>query len=160
MWFVKLVYNFIEIALRHGCSHVELQHIFRKPFPKNTSGWLLLCEAIGKVALPQTNFYKSKGSEICNFRAICQGKKSELRFCFMYNQHLLVGKTSTNFSRPSFFCFWFLRLVVAFIIALVPTLQITFKTGSLLVELRWWERSLHTMIIYCLFLSIAVVSPM
>ena len=34
--------NFIEIALRHGCSTVNLLHIFRTPFPKNTSGRLLL----------------------------------------------------------------------------------------------------------------------
>ena len=34
--------NFIEITLRHGCSPVNLLHIFRTPFPKNTSGWLLL----------------------------------------------------------------------------------------------------------------------
>ena len=34
--------NFIEITLRHGCSSVNLLHIFRAPFLKNTSGWLLL----------------------------------------------------------------------------------------------------------------------
>ena len=34
--------NFIEIALRHGCSPVNLLHIFRTSFLKNTSGWLLL----------------------------------------------------------------------------------------------------------------------
>ena len=34
--------NFIEISLRHGCSPVNLLHIFRTPFPKNTSGRLLL----------------------------------------------------------------------------------------------------------------------
>ena len=34
--------NFIEIALRHGRSPVNLQHIFRTPFPRNTSEWLLL----------------------------------------------------------------------------------------------------------------------
>ena len=39
---IKLLCNFIEIALRHGCSPVNLLHIFRTPFPKNTSGWLLL----------------------------------------------------------------------------------------------------------------------
>ena len=33
--------NFIEIALRHGCSTVNLLYIFRIPFPTNTSGWLL-----------------------------------------------------------------------------------------------------------------------
>ena len=35
-------WNFIEITLRLGCSPVNLLHIFRTPFPKNTSGWLLL----------------------------------------------------------------------------------------------------------------------
>ena len=34
--------NFIEITLWHGCSPVNLQHIFRTSFPKNTSGGLLL----------------------------------------------------------------------------------------------------------------------
>ena len=34
--------NFIEIALRHGCSLINLLHVFRTPFPKNTSGELLL----------------------------------------------------------------------------------------------------------------------
>ena len=36
------VSNFIEIVLRHGCSPVNLPHIFRTTFSKNTSGWLLL----------------------------------------------------------------------------------------------------------------------
>ena len=39
---LKLLCNFIEIALRHGCSPVNLLHIFRTLFPRNTSGWLLL----------------------------------------------------------------------------------------------------------------------
>ena len=39
---IKLQSSFIEIALRHGCSPVNLLHIFRTPFPRNTSGWLLL----------------------------------------------------------------------------------------------------------------------
>ena len=39
---IKLQSNFIEIALRHGCSPVNLLHIFRTPFPRNTSEWLLL----------------------------------------------------------------------------------------------------------------------
>ena len=33
--------SFTEITLRHGCSPVNLLHIFRTPFPRNTSGWLL-----------------------------------------------------------------------------------------------------------------------
>ena len=43
---IKLQSNFNEIALRHGCSPVNLLHIFRTPFPKNTSGWLLLKLAV------------------------------------------------------------------------------------------------------------------
>ena len=39
---VALLCNFIEIALRHGCSPVNLLHIFKTPFPKNNSGRLLL----------------------------------------------------------------------------------------------------------------------
>ena len=39
---IKLFCNFIEIALRHGCSPINLLHIFRTPFLKSTSGRLLL----------------------------------------------------------------------------------------------------------------------
>ena len=39
---IKLQSKFIEIALRLGCSPVNLLHISRTPFPKNTSGCLLL----------------------------------------------------------------------------------------------------------------------
>ena len=38
---IKLQSNFVEITLRHGCSPLNLHHIFRTPFPKNTSGPLL-----------------------------------------------------------------------------------------------------------------------
>ena len=39
---VKLQSNFIEITRRYGCSPVNLLHISRIPFFKNTSGSLLL----------------------------------------------------------------------------------------------------------------------
>ena len=39
---IKLLCNFIEITLWHGCSPVHLLHIFRTPFTKDTSGLLLL----------------------------------------------------------------------------------------------------------------------
>ena len=38
--------NFIEIALRHGCSPVNLLHVFEAPFRKNTAGGLLLSDFI------------------------------------------------------------------------------------------------------------------
>ena len=40
---IKLQRNVIEITLWHGCSPANLLHIFRAPFPKNTSGGLLMC---------------------------------------------------------------------------------------------------------------------
>ena len=40
--FNKTERNFIEITIPHGCSPVNLLHIFRTPFLKNTSGGLLL----------------------------------------------------------------------------------------------------------------------
>ena len=39
---IKLQSNLIEIAFRHGCSLVNLRHIFSTTFPKNSSGGLLL----------------------------------------------------------------------------------------------------------------------
>ena len=40
---------FIEIALQHGCSPVNLLHIFGTSFPKNNSGRLLLHSSLLKV---------------------------------------------------------------------------------------------------------------
>ena len=34
--------HFIETTLRHGCFPVNLLHIFRTYFSRNTFGWLLL----------------------------------------------------------------------------------------------------------------------
>ena len=39
---IKLLGNFIEITLRHECSPLNLLHIFRTTFTKNTSERLLL----------------------------------------------------------------------------------------------------------------------
>ena len=41
---IKLQSNFIEITLRHGCSPVNLLHIFRTPFARNISEWLFLAK--------------------------------------------------------------------------------------------------------------------
>ena len=55
---IKLERNFIEIALRHGCSPVNLLHIFRTPFLKNTSGRLLLNTIIGEVENKTPDYIK------------------------------------------------------------------------------------------------------
>ena len=47
---IKIQSNFTEIPLRHECSPEKLLRIFRTPFPKNTSGELLLNNGLkGKV---------------------------------------------------------------------------------------------------------------
>ena len=38
----KCDFSIVALQLRHGCSPVNLLHIFRTPFTKNTSGGLLL----------------------------------------------------------------------------------------------------------------------
>ena len=56
-WFLC---NVIEITLWHGCSPVNLLHIFRAPFSRNTSEWLLLKVAKKKFFfLIPRNFLKS-----------------------------------------------------------------------------------------------------
>ena len=41
---IKFLCNFIDTVLRHGCSPVNLRHIFWTSFPKNTSDGLLLIQ--------------------------------------------------------------------------------------------------------------------
>ena len=55
---IKLERNFMEIAFRHGCSPVNLLHIFRTPFLKNTSGRLLLNTIIGEVENKTPDYIK------------------------------------------------------------------------------------------------------
>ena len=59
---IKSQSNFIEIALWHGCSPVNLQNIFRTPFLKNTSGRLLLI------------LFSKKKSELVPLRFISHSK--------------------------------------------------------------------------------------
>ena len=44
--FKMLLRNFFQTILRHGCSPVNLLHIFRTPSLNNTSGWLFLTLAM------------------------------------------------------------------------------------------------------------------
>ena len=44
---IKLLCKFIEITLPHECFPVYLLHIFRTPFSRNTSLWLLLYTGTG-----------------------------------------------------------------------------------------------------------------
>ena len=50
---IKVLWNFIEIALRHECSSVNLQRIFRTPFYQNTFEGLFLKKKVQKVQAQQ-----------------------------------------------------------------------------------------------------------
>ena len=66
---IKFQSNFIEITPRHGCSPVNLLHIFRTPFPNNISGGLLL----------YVQFYASK----CTGLLLCS-KQKHRKYLFFF----------------------------------------------------------------------------
>ena len=75
--FNKLLCNFIEIALRHWRSPPNLLHIFRTPFSRNTSEWLLLELAeiyIGFKETEEIDHIYEKIREMVDerFRSVCQ----------------------------------------------------------------------------------------
>ena len=107
------LYNFIEIALRHWCSPVNLFHIFRTSFPKNTSEGLLLVIApmlnpIEHVCIPiciktevvtiplkkEIIAFLTTSKTALNFpkawRLFCRIVKF-LTCCFFYNTKLILG---------------------------------------------------------------------
>ena len=47
--FNKVAKQSCKVTLRHECSAVNLLHIFRTPFLKNTCGWLLLIMLLLKL---------------------------------------------------------------------------------------------------------------
>ena len=92
----KLLFNFIEITLRHGCSRVNFLHIFRTPFPKNTSEGLFLANVFDQRIC-------------CNFHCTKNEKGSFFQinvFCKLWSvltSHPMMNKTflSDDFD---FFC--------------------------------------------------------
>ena len=72
-----------EIALRHGCSPVNLLHLFRTPFPKNTYGGLyLLC---GRSKIRSSNPWHVRKWEypgISHILHICFQQKCLLRYSY------------------------------------------------------------------------------
>ena len=75
---VNLQSSFIEIALRHGCSPVNLLHIFRTPFSKSTSGWLPVTLYLHKL------------------------KRRAQHAVLVIWKHLLLGISSTDCCTPLF----------------------------------------------------------
>ena len=81
----------IEITLQHGCSPVNLLHIFEKSFPKNTSGRLLLGPHIWNL-LPEyikaeTNFINQWSAPICkcNLCVYVNKQVRDINFSLLFN---------------------------------------------------------------------------
>ena len=75
---IKMQSNVIGITLRHGCSPVNLLHIFRIPFLKNTSVWLFLIlvawNTVNTLFCTLWQFYFLCQTYVCN-SAISKRKK-------------------------------------------------------------------------------------
>ena len=54
---IKLLCKSFQIPLRHGCSPGNLLHIFRTPFPRNATGWLLLRRTTHRWGRPKNTPY-------------------------------------------------------------------------------------------------------
>ena len=65
--------NFIEIALWHGSSPVNLLHIFRIPFRKNTSGRVLL--TVMRAATKRNRFSKGISKKTYKYQRDLIAKK-------------------------------------------------------------------------------------
>ena len=88
----KLQSNFIEIALWHGYSSVNLLHIFRTLFYKNTSEWLLLSKTNGQHTQP---WYLSDKIDL---KTWCK----HISFHLVY---IILGKTLTNSTKITYLRF-------------------------------------------------------
>ena len=99
---IKLLCNFIEITLRHGRSPVNLLHIFRTLFSKNTNGRLLL--KLTRVCIPKPSL-KYKCSLVCDvIDFICDLKlfKAVHRNYFYVADNLITIPRSINYGKSKF----------------------------------------------------------
>ena len=98
---IKLLCNFIEIALRHACSPVNLLCIFRTLFLKNTTGRLLLKEVI---FLASSRFTRNKFIFRCCSRILTTGRTT---YCIIgFTRATTVYSDFVHVSSGSFGKWW------------------------------------------------------
>ena len=71
---INLQSNFIDITLWHGCSPLNLLHIFRTSFSKSTSGWMLLFVLSQRYSPKTTNLYLPHTLNPVKYFTFCQRK--------------------------------------------------------------------------------------
>ena len=83
----NLLSIFIENTLRHGCSSVNLRHIFRTPFLKNTCGRLFLKSVIRKMPRKFQKIFENVffGKSVVNWK-----------FWWICEVHFIVIKNNSN----------------------------------------------------------------
>ena len=92
---IKLLCNFVEVTLWHGCSPANLLHIFRIPLLENTSGWLLLSGQYSHV-IPSENIRKVCISMLMGYKmgvlAIYGLNKENIKFVLVEFLHKICQK--------------------------------------------------------------------
>ena len=88
---IKLLCNFIEITVRHGCS-VNFLHIFRTPTLNKSEGLLLIVIAVTITAIPYDN--NTNDNNIILLIKIGEIKKYivSLQFIFIIKQGSFITK--------------------------------------------------------------------
>ena len=108
---INLQSNFIEITLRHDCSPINLLHIFRAPFYKNTCGGLLLSGQKNELNFNSTNetieittFKQAvlKGDLLMNVKTLTASMLEMIKFKATYPltpqcyNYVFIGKVSRD----------------------------------------------------------------
>ena len=124
---IKLLCNFIEITLRRGCSLVNLLHIFKTLFCKNTSVELLLykCDkwlAISKYHVNETWRAVSKISTSLRLKT---ARLTTKEFCYQYFFQQRNAKKSNNFNRK--WNKWSIRSQICFVHVLYFPLTLSWR---------------------------------
>ena len=91
---VKMLSNFIGIALPHGCSPVNFQHILKTSFPRKTSGWLLL----KLIDVCRNPAYAILFQDDRLFEALTYNESNLLRIGWKSNKTSLLLYDRNNFS--------------------------------------------------------------
>ena len=93
---IKFPCNFFDIAVRHRCSLIILLHIFRTPFPKNTS-WLLLLVVQRWATLLQSEGMHYKMGQTVLQRTASRHSKCDLRSKSLYSVQMRENTDQKNF---------------------------------------------------------------